>query len=540
MVWDFQNGRWRVRKGNAEYFVDRSGNETEIQAESKKTLSVQRCDNEKFGFGFDRENIVIPCNFDYAEEFIGEWAMVNNGGDYEVNSGMYNNTEIIRGGKWAIINRKGSPVCDFKYDFIAPINDDLAWFNLGGNCERTVTLDTHDYGQSNHYTSNICEGGKWGVISVSGQIICPAQFDSLDAGEDADFKRAYFFAKKRDKWLMVNQKGVPAIEKEFDEKPEFDGTFIYFAENGKVGVMNTEGKVLVQPRFDALTSCGSKQETGLSVDVFKFRANGGYGFVTSKDSVLFPERFEDVESFRGGTAKVKKGEFWGSINAKGETVIPFEYLSIGQDLGGFVECSKTGRSGVTEFGLIDRNGKVILPCKEGISFPETFEYWLYFQFYRINKPAEKCYGAGLRVFEQSGRHGVVDKQGKVVFAAEYDAIFIREKSRTVHLIKDGKSALATTDGKVLTGFDFTDISEMSEEGIFMVEYGGLGYSDNHEEMPDDGKYSFIDRKGNRITPKLFAAASEFRGGIASVQPDEDLREYGYMDFSGNWVRKPGR
>ena len=118
--------------------------------------------------------------------------------------------------------------------------------------------------------------------------------------------------------------------------------------------------------------------TALSEGLCCYRAQGKLGFVDSIGNVVVPPIYEDVlggDDFKDGIAWVKKDSLWGSINTRGEVVIPYTYkyvdryapFSYEQNRCVFISFVTSKRYQVK---VVDyKTGQEILPDK--YSFP----YW---------------------------------------------------------------------------------------------------------------------------------------------------------------------
>lgn len=135
-----------------------------------------------------------------------------------------------------------------------------------------------------------------------------------------------------------------------------------FEENGKVGMKDDEGHVILPPSFEALGwSDGSFSVVG---EVTGYRLQGLWGIVNLKKEFLTNAEYENL-TYSGGdnvTARKKVNSLYhkaGCLNLRGEIKIPFIYDGIqAQSLRAIVFNLSKGKY---RYGLVDNNNKPILP-----------------------------------------------------------------------------------------------------------------------------------------------------------------------------------
>ena len=127
----------------------------------------------KWGFINEKGEEKIPLQFDHAEDFTGEFALV------------------CQGDQWGFVNTKGKVVIEPQFEKALPMTEGLA----------AVWTD-----------------GKAGFVNTKGKFVIEAQFD--DAKE---FAEGLACVKKDGKWGFINKKGKFVIEPQFDLAASFAG-----------------------------------------------------------------------------------------------------------------------------------------------------------------------------------------------------------------------------------------------------------------------------------------------------------------------------
>jgi hypothetical protein len=92
-------------------------------------------------------------------------------------------------------------------------------------------------------------------------------------------------------------------------------------QGNKFGVINKRGRFVVAPKWDWLMYSHENKQLLVCQDSL-------YGFVDKKGGYLIKPRYKDAQMFSEGLAAVSNGRKFSFINAKGDTIIPFEYDDI--------------------------------------------------------------------------------------------------------------------------------------------------------------------------------------------------------------------
>ena len=138
---------------------------------------------------------------------------------------------------------------------------------------------------------------------------------------------------------------------------------------------------------------------------------------------------------------------------------------------------------------------------------------------------------------------------------------------TIILLDEGKEismAILDTNGKTIKEFEDISYADAISEGKIRITqnglYGAMDMSGNIIVEPQyegaasnsameesliyrekravfykDGKYGYLDEKGEEIIPAKFQRAGLFRNGLAAVKEDD---KWGYIDLNGEYVIEP--
>lgn len=141
--------------------------------------------------------------------------------------------------------------------------------------------------------------------------------------------------------------------------------FSVFEENGKVGLKDEKGQILIPATYDAIGWSNGK----LSIvdKVVGYESNGLWGLINISNKLVTPAEFLELLPGEGSFLVAKKKSelsqrpSYGIINTSGKTIIPFSYDALRISNMRTVVMSRS----VTRFnyGLIDLSNKILIPIQ---------------------------------------------------------------------------------------------------------------------------------------------------------------------------------
>lgn len=230
---------------------------------------------------------------------------------YEVNDTIYliNNDEM----KFGFATKSGNLLVPLEYD-----DADLSIYG------ETV------YGNELFFV--VIKNDKMGIVSNKKVYVEPS-LDHIIAIEGAQV-----FYKKNEKFGIVTLKGQEILPAEYDDliayktirfSPEYD--FIAVEKDGRWSVMNGSGKKKVD------------------VD-FPFDSNDG-------DAIIGGEKYHFVSNFYNGIARLSKSYLYGMVNPKGDFIVPVEYDGVDSLGNNFFIVEKYRKQ-----GIFSKDGRQLAPC----------------------------------------------------------------------------------------------------------------------------------------------------------------------------------
>lgn len=327
---------------------------------------------------------------------------------------------------------------------------------------------------------------------------------------------------EKGKWGFVDENGKQVIPYKYDEARPFENGLAMVRKGDHYGMVNENAKEILPLKYDLIerhnsyifrVAAGGKHKDGVLLDE-------KYGFVDDSGKELLKPEYDEIGNFTDRLAYIRKGQFYGYVNDKIDIVIPCKYNAIGSfTKAGYVwvcEGAKFDKGSTSSFsggkyGIIDREGKVIVPVK----YKDAGAFIPY-----VYSPDQK-YLDGLgaisrTIEEESGSHHLLRKQvmPHTVFSK------LREDAQGFYASNnsDGsKNAVFSLDGEVIV-----------KEGKYNTAF-----------YPTDGMMLVIDKKkrynyvnlatGKFLLKEPIYDAWAFQDGVAVVSREKGSSELINLD-----------
>src|SRR5688572_3425945 len=135
-----------------------------------------------------------------------------------------------------------------------------------------------------------------------------------------------------------------------------------FEVNGKVGLKNEAGKVLIPAKYEALG--WSDGAFSILNNVTGYRSAGKWGLISLTNHVITKAEFEEIAPTDGSLLVARKRSsslrtFSGILNASGKEIIPFQYDEIRLSSLRAIVFTKIGSQ--YKYGLLDLDNKILIP-----------------------------------------------------------------------------------------------------------------------------------------------------------------------------------
>jgi hypothetical protein len=324
--------------------------------------------NNKWGF-VDRTGAwVIQPKWDFVDTFKEGLARVATG---EVKTAL-----------WGFIDTTGKEIGPIQYAEVGRFSDGLAKVRMKadgkmGYVDTTGALVIPlQFGSAGTFADGLAvvatdTEGKRGFIDKTGKFVIPETY--AGAGSFSDGLAAVSLEKEA-KWGYIDKTGAVVVKAQFDAVSDFsEGLAVAGSAAGgkldekgslKYGLIDTTGAWVAQPTFSAVYpfSEGFARVAYLDAD-----GNSSVGFVDKTGKVvLTSSEWTPTGDFSEGLAAVMANNMYGYIDTTGAYVLPPKYDHVESFSGGLARVIATG-SDPAEFGYIDRTGAIVFwnnPAKQ--------------------------------------------------------------------------------------------------------------------------------------------------------------------------------
>lgn len=241
--------------------------------------------------------------------------------------------------------------------------------------------------------------------------------------------------------------------------------------NGKIGYMNENNEIIVEPQYSSGTYFGNDTYFG----------NEKYATVSIKNDsierfaaidlkgnyfIAFDEGYEFIglkNTFENWILVFKGGKY-GYINEKKEILIPLEYDNLGDFYGDLAVAEK-----YKKYGFIDSSNRIII----------GFQYDWASDFGNIQPD-----GLRYAMVEKDDKTGYINSKGMLVVSFSYDFAYPFH-SGLAKVIKDKKYGCINAKGAIIIPFDFELIDDSDD-----IIKARKGFTSNKE--------FYFDRQGTLI------------------------------------------
>ncbi|MDF3821612.1 WG repeat-containing protein [Leptospira sp. 96542] len=264
-----------------------------------------------------------------------------------------------KGGKFGFIDINDNLVFDFELRLVSDYHDGYAVYRSGdhlrdpksyidkkGNFLGDLVFD-EAYIFRNGFAI-IKDDGKYGVIDTKGKFVIPKKYDAL-----SELYNGWASFKREEHQGLVNSKGIEKkfIHDDYDIKPFiYNKGHLLFSHYKKVGLMDSDFKVIIPPKYDYL---GSIQE-----GFIRFQINKKWGFLDTTGKIIIEPIYDSVGDFKEGYATIEINKKDGKIGKNGEYLIEPNLAYIGLFDDGIALAKENDSNG---YGYITVDAEWLVP-----------------------------------------------------------------------------------------------------------------------------------------------------------------------------------
>jgi hypothetical protein len=352
----------------------------------------------------------------------------------------------------------------------------------------------------------------------------------------------------------------------------FSKSYTVFTENGKVGLKNELGQVLIPPHYEQIG--WSNGEFSVINNVTGFRIGHLWGLINLENHRLTKQEFEELLPADGQLIIAKKKTrtsikpLVGCVNSSGKEVIPFQYDGISISSLRAIVFTRIGND--FKYGVIDLENKTIVPqLYQEIKAIGTLRFAvknfddkiaLYTDQGKQVTPftidSISFFYKNAAIFFENGSKGIIDRDGQIRLAAKYRDIAIQPdgsfkvKKVDTWRLHDGANKVVReyfADSVTVVAPNLYRIRTMDRCWLSDSQFkpmGNVTFSDIGEfrngiaPVRSDGHYGAIDKSGNLVLQPIFNKVSVTEAGIIVMERRDGQYAFSLFDVTG--VRKTAR
>ena len=240
---------------------------------------------------------------------------------------------VVVDGLWGRLNADGSALTDEKYLYIGPANADGAAVMVDQN-GRAALCDAQGNGLAliEPAPEKVGRLGEDGLLFVkngaAARYIDAEGAAKLDGFEDASNFSGGMAAVKRDHmWQLIKTDGSEASSARFEDiKITAVGDWV----SGGTMLARQEGAYHIYRSLEEPVSGFACDDMDIPTEdgLYAFAKNGLWGFVDSDGKVVIQPTYEAAKSFSNGLAAVRQNGKWGFITPQNELVINYQFADV--------------------------------------------------------------------------------------------------------------------------------------------------------------------------------------------------------------------
>ena len=414
--------------------------------------------------------------------------------------------------KWGVINQDGEEVIQPSYQEMIIIPDKtkdvfICIYNVN---ENTGAYQTKAINKANEE-----------ILTGYEQI---EALENIDKNDNVWYEENVLRVKKNGKYGLIDLNGKELLPAEYDEITVLEGieNSIIVKKDGNVGLVNDNGSFIVEVNYKEIKNLGDTYKEGY----ITINEKGKYGLVSATKKQILEDKYDEISQiYLKEYYLVKENGAQKLINSKGETIIK----------DGFEEIKSATTKGVIFtknklYGEMDSSGQIAIEAK-----------------YQDLKEVKD----GIYIAKQNDKYGIIDNMENIKLAFDYTGIVYNEKAN-LFLAEDSEYKTSIIDDKYnvkIVGI----LSEINTDESYIrmrVNDEYKYYNLNGEETSNtevlknntiflskkDGKYGYVDKKGNAVTEYIYDDATEQNEyGFAAVKKNG---LWGSIDKEGKEIIEP--
>lgn len=323
----------------------------------------------------------------------------------------------------------------------------------------------------------------------------------------------YFLLDENGKNGVIDKQGNILVNPEYDyiqipnpSKPLFICLYDYDSttQEYKSKVLNEKGEELYT-KYDnvmAIPNNNVSSESAYQTGILKYKKDGKYGIITISGKKVTNAKFDSIETldYKEGVLKVKENDKCGVIKINGDVIIKADYDSIYAD-GYYDEDTQYSKAGYIvdvktdegyRYGYINYEGKELLDCK-------------YNSIKRITEITND--NSVFLITYENGQAGMY-KNSQNIIKNDYESIEYDDINKIISVEKNSKYGLYDLYGNI----------------ILPIQYDDMAFAGKVITASKDGEKLIFDANGNLQKDSVYI----------NVMPTDSSSYYITINKEGNY------
>lgn len=315
--------------------------------------------------------------------------------------------------------------------------------------------------------------GKFGLISLDGNKITDNIYESIEC---LTYREGELTVKQNGKSGVINIKGTIMVNCKYDQI----GTDGYIQDNNdkksesgyivtnttnegyRYGYVTAEGKELIKVECTSINRVNDIQDDNNAY--FILAKNGQYGIYKNQDEIIKPE-YQSIRYEAGNDVFViEKNKKYGATNREGKEIIPITYNQI--DITGIYLYAKNDQGTI----IYNKDGKQMdLDSSTAVL--------------KVN---DTDYQIQIKTTKSENNYGVSDKNGNKLISQNYSYIEYLYDNYFIACNKDGKIGVLDDKESTKIDFNYTTLQKIENTKLLKAINNNTGitsiYSEKMEEI----------------------------------------------------------
>jgi hypothetical protein len=345
-----------------------------------------------------------------------------------------------------------------------------------------------------------------------------------------------------------------------------------FEENGKVGLKNEQGKILIPAKYDALGWSNGK--FSIVDNVTGYKDAGVWGLINLENQLITKAIYEDVLAGDGSLILARRKSnlslrmVMGCLSTSGREIIPFQYDGINISFMHAIVFTKIGNQ--YKYGLIDLENKTLIPQQFKNIYSigslryavENFDNKMALfteggkQVTSFSIDSISSFKKNYAIIYQNARQGLIDRDGQVKAEPTFREIRINDdgsvqtRGLDEWLFLDGQNLLLqrteadtvrAIDRKVLkvTTAGLTRVEDYSFKPLFPLSFSTLGNFINKKAIFSlNKKYGIVRQNGAMVVDAKYDELYRDRDFFVAGRKNGGKATWTLLDSAGKELTKP--